>query len=673
MQQPVGDVRVRCVVVVVVQLQDVGVLLRLAVGAGAVDVQQHLLPGREFTEALGYRVAGARDAATGAGHDLHQVVADVLTCEHAFHQRFRIRQTRDHRDPDRGSARRHRRLLHSLEAPHLLVVEVIDQLLAGEFLDRHPEGRLSDATGRTEQHPGPGHPGVGLVEVARFHFGGVEPNHVDHLEELGGGQHRVHVADAVGRELRTRCFVLLGQARDDRDHVQVIERDAEPAGEMVLDGRAHHLLRRPATGQMGDEARIALLHQVDPAGAAGGELGHDTAFAHPVQELGRLLEDGQIGREGEVKDPVEADGPHHAGDETGRLAELDAVPGGDHAPRCGGHEPDDEFGGVVEGHEHVRAFADVVEGAAGAGSDALATGDAVGVDQRASVVGSHRELTAVELVGQHRRAFDLGAGRDAQSARDALVVVPDDERVVADDGHVRTPVQRLYVHHSEVRRGLAQVADEPRLAAATQTTGCLGSRIGLGEPEFDLGESLGAIGGGQRGHLMALNSRERLVVTLRWAIHRATAAVVARRFRSDVAQGDELVHRTGRPPPGSHRLDDGSGPAHAVTAGENLQLRRLHRRPVDLDVPPLVEPHREVVVEELGVRALADGTDHQGRGEFELAPFDRDRTPTSGAVRFAEFHAETTEHQSIGRADYGARSRQENEFHALGRSIVHLV
>ncbi len=177
---------------------------------------------------------------------------------------------------------------------------------------------------------------------------------------------------------------------------------------------------------------------------------------------------------------VEADRAHQAGDERRGLLRRLAVLRGDHAADGRGDEADDHLGRVVDRSEHVAALAHVVERAAGAGAHALAAGDAVGLDRAAGRRGADGEAGPAELEGQHAGALDLGAGGDAPSAGDALVVVADDERVVAHDRHARPHVQRLDVGHQLLGRLLAQRADDPCLAAAAQAAGRLGPCLRLG-------------------------------------------------------------------------------------------------------------------------------------------------------------------------------------------------
>src|SRR5208282_417754 len=90
--------------------------------------------------------------------------------------------------------------------------------------------------------------------------------------------------------------------------------------------------------------------------------------------------------------------------------------------------------------------------------------------------------------------------------------------------------------------------------------------------------------------------------------------------------------------PGAHGFDDRGGAGDNVAAGINACQGRgqvLVRR----NVPPFVQPDiRGLPDDRIGLGA--DGVDHHARLEFVLASRDRHRTPPSGLVRLAQFHAD---------------------------------
>ena len=145
---------------------------------------------------------------------------------------------------------------------------------------------------------------------------------------------------------------------------------------------------------------------------------------------------------------------------------------------------------------------------------------------------------------------------------------------------------------------------------------------------------------------MRLELRPGRELVARQVLQRPAAAVVGGRLAADVAAGDELVHRPGRPASGCDGLDHRCRAGDAVAAGEDLRFRGLHGRAVDVDVAPVVQPHRQVVVEELGVGALADRPDDQRGRQLEVAALDRDRPAAPGAVRLAEGHLQAAERRA---------------------------
>ena len=123
-----------------------------------------------------------------------------------------------------------------------------------------------------------------------------------------------------------------------------------------------------------------LLHILDPCRAAAGEHGEGAALFQPLQELVRLLHDGQVRAEGGV---VHLVGAHHL---QGGHQLVDGIDAGLQAEGLAHRHPDRR--GDLEHHPLLRVVqgpprpADLVEdgdGAGGAGGCALAAADAVGL------------------------------------------------------------------------------------------------------------------------------------------------------------------------------------------------------------------------------------------------------------------------------------------------------
>lgn len=88
-----------------------------------------------------------------------------------------------------------------------------------------------------------------------------------------------------------RGLELLAGAGHDGDGVDVLAR------ELLADERAEHRHRAAAGAHLGHEVRVAVLHVLDPAGAAGGEHRQLRARFDLLEKLRRLLHDREVGRE----------------------------------------------------------------------------------------------------------------------------------------------------------------------------------------------------------------------------------------------------------------------------------------------------------------------------------------------------------------------------------------
>ena len=136
-----------------------------------------------------------------------------------------------------------------------------------------------------------------------------------HPHKFTGGQHEIHIATGPGFHGGQRAFRLFGHAGHD-GHAEDFGRvHPDLFGEVVLCHRAKHLLRALGGRKPADHIRVMPLQVAHPARAAGGEhrLVLGFAGAEAVQELGSLLHDRQIGREGGIKHIVKAKGPQRGG------------------------------------------------------------------------------------------------------------------------------------------------------------------------------------------------------------------------------------------------------------------------------------------------------------------------------------------------------------------------
>ena len=185
---------------------------------------------------------------------------------------------------------------------------------------------------------------------------------------------------------------------------------------------------------MGDHLGMALLDELDPRGAARGEHGHGLARLDAVDELARLLHDGEVGGDVHVEHMVgaeAADGCHHLALDVGADGHIERF--AQRRADGGRREEHDLLGGVGERLPHVLDGGIFGEGADGAGDDALTAAHADGLGKGHI---ERRTDVDVEASADGADGVDvlLAAGGDAAHAVDALVVVSDDVRGGGVDG-----------------------------------------------------------------------------------------------------------------------------------------------------------------------------------------------------------------------------------------------
>ena len=170
-----------------------------------------------------------------------------------------------------------------------------------------------------------------------------------------------------------------------------------------------------------------MFEELDPAGAAAGEDREILVLLDAFDELGAFFHDGEVGGEVGVEDLVRAEhlqgGDHLAGADGAGL-HAEGFADGD-ADGRGGLE-DDGLGLVVEGAPDVVLVVDLGESADGAGLDALAAEDALGVGELLEAGGSDDGVESAADAGEDADGLDVVAGVFAAAAHDALVEVAAD-------------------------------------------------------------------------------------------------------------------------------------------------------------------------------------------------------------------------------------------------------
>ncbi len=220
-------------------------------------------------------------------------------------------------------------------------------------------------------------------------------------------------------------LVLLGRAGHDGHHEDVLGVDARLLGVVGLDQGAEHLLGGLAGGQVGHHLGVVLLAVPDPAGGAGGNHGHVVAGLEAVEELGALLHDGEVGGGVHVEHLVKAQaaqGGDHLALHIGAHGQAEALAQGD--PDRGGGAHHHVLGGVGQGGPDLVGVVPLLEGAGGAGHDALAAGHAVHLVQ-VPVKGAADVGHIPPVVGaDDAHLLGLAAHGGAAPAEHALGVVP---------------------------------------------------------------------------------------------------------------------------------------------------------------------------------------------------------------------------------------------------------
>ena len=144
-------------------------------------------------------------------------------------------------------------------------------------------------------------------------LGTCRPGLLEHLAELARGEPEVDVLEAGVVHLGPVALELLRRAGHERAAHDVRRVEAELLGVVGLDERAEHLLRALGRRGVGQVLGVEVLEVLDPARRAARELrqGHVLVARHeravePLDELGALLDDREVGGEVGVEDAVEA-------------------------------------------------------------------------------------------------------------------------------------------------------------------------------------------------------------------------------------------------------------------------------------------------------------------------------------------------------------------------------
>ena len=195
-------------------------------------------------------------------------------------------------------------------------------------------------------------------------------------------------------------------------------------GIVGLGQRAEHLLRRFATGQVGNHVRIIGFAEFYPARAAACDQRQCAAVFHALNKLGGLLHDGEVGRGVGVEHAVKAQAAQrgdHFALHVGADGHAEAfAQGGAHAGRGLHHNM---LGRVAQRSPHLGGVVFFRQRAGGTHGDALAAGNAGGIAQRRFKRAADVRGEAALVGADHTHGLVGLAGGHTAAAQDALVVV----------------------------------------------------------------------------------------------------------------------------------------------------------------------------------------------------------------------------------------------------------
>ena len=261
-------------------------------------------------------------------------------------------------------------------------------------------------------------------------FAEIDAGRADHLAEFARGEHGVDVASAAGAHLRPLALELLGGAGHDGGDEDLLGLQAEFLGIVGLGQRAEHLLRRLAGREVGQDLRMEVLGEQDPAGRTAGEHRQGHRFlvhqrpSQAREQFRAFLQDRHVGGEVRVEHGIESEPPqggrHFAGDErAGRIAEALAQRGANGRRRL----HDDMLVRIIDRVPHAVDIGLLGDGADGTDRGALA---ALHAGHRGQVAIEGRADGGVEAASLRPTGADvlrLGADAHAATALDALAVV----------------------------------------------------------------------------------------------------------------------------------------------------------------------------------------------------------------------------------------------------------
>ena len=244
----------------------------------------------------------------------------------------------------------------------------------------------------------------------------------EHLGQFAGGDHVIHVADAVGFFAGQSGFIFLRDAGHNCHDHDVVRVDAHLLGIIGFDDGPGHLLRRLAGRGHVLQAGERMLQEVDPARAARGQNRQILVLLEAFDDLFRLFHHGQIRAESSIEDRVETKtmqpGDQFAGDRLARRHTEFFTNG--HAHRRG-HLHDDRLLGVEQRPPDFLNVTHAGQSRRRTDTHALTAEDAVRIDDGFFFSRSHHRVKTAAKSSQSAHGLYFIAHGLAAAAHNALI------------------------------------------------------------------------------------------------------------------------------------------------------------------------------------------------------------------------------------------------------------
>ena len=261
----------------------------------------------------------------------------------------------------------------------------------------------------------------------------VDPRLLNHASDLAGRDCNIDVRHARRALIGSCDLELLRGARNCRHHIDILGIPAHLFGIVGLHHCTEHLLRGLAGRQIVNEIREVMLAELDPSRRAGGNHRQNALVLNASDQLGCLLDNGQVGGQIHIEHAVKAQSlqrGNHLALGIGTRLVAEALTDLRTDRRCGTDE--NVLVGICQRLEDLIGIIALVQRTDRAGNDALSAVDAGGVRQRFAECGADVGIKPAVVRADDTDSLHLCAGCHTATAENALVVVADDRRLVID-------------------------------------------------------------------------------------------------------------------------------------------------------------------------------------------------------------------------------------------------